>query len=1111
MWKKRILGLVITTILVLSVVSIITIDKAEGSDGTTFYVGGSGPGNYTAIQSAIDDASDGDTVFVYSGTYYENLIVDKEILLIGQDKNSTIIDGNMQSDAITLIENNVTVKNFLIKNSGQVSEVYSGISIQSSGNNICNNKISGGNYCGIIITKKIQPLPTTFNELVFFLDTPQKVIDYMDITFSYKYHDGCISYLPSVFYKIKKGDCKDYATFFSYIIDQNDYYAKMVTFDGYDHHNSRFGHVVTLFEDDGYLKYQSNDEIYGPVSSVADILDKEKNRLNAKKISSYKVLSPGSIDCCCHCHNDENYNLIYTPIGANLSIVDDYTISNTNIFNNTISNNIIEGLPDIKYGIYVNSSNNNIIEKNWCSNTGNGIYLFSSSGNTIKENVCTENNFHGIYIEQSNDNIIRNNTCIHNMGNGLWIDSSSYNLVENNNCTDNQFWTGIYVFNQAHNNIIFNNTCSENLEVGIAIRGSLDNHITCNYCKKNPISGIYLDYSEDNIIDNNTCIDNELYGIELHDNSNHNIVQNNTCHGNLDCGIRIYSSDENSMIDNLCENNKYGIDLDGSCYNNKIFHNILIANTQNAYDDGLNTWDNGYLSGGNYWSDFDEPSEGAYDNNDDGIIDTYYYVPGGNNKDRYPLILNNPPNCSLFAIITSGFSPLNISFFINASDSDGLIISWTLDIDNDEIPDYNNSGNLPFSLNHTYQNIGTFIAKLEVVDDKGATTFDTVIINVVNRIPIPDFTFSPLNPTRIDAMSFTDCSIDYDGTIVNWTWNFGDGTISYGQNQTHQFLMIGEYEVTLTVIDNYNSTNFSTQTITIKNIIPKADYTFSPATPLEDGMVSFDASLSYDKDGIINQYEWDWDNDGIYDDNGISTNHSWSTRGSYLVKLRVTDNDYETNTKTTTINVTSLNEKPLASFTYQPLEPSDLQPIVFTDNSYDTDGTIVSYHWSFGDGTTSDENNPTHQYTDNGTYTLRLTVTDDDGESNTKTMSIFVKNVPPMAAYRIEPSSSVKTDTVVEFIDNSTDLDGSIVNWTWNFGEGTIVYGNHVNHSFPEEGVYNITLTVQDNDNEIATKIISLVIEVEKDNDGAPGFEFILLTISIISLLFITKRKRNHG
>ena len=105
------------------------------------------PDNYTTIQGAINNASSGDTIFVHIGTYYEHVVINKTITLVGEDNNFTIIDGNKTDNVIHIRANNVTVKGFTIQNSGRY--VYSGILVDhSTGNVIINNKIIY-NYEGI--------------------------------------------------------------------------------------------------------------------------------------------------------------------------------------------------------------------------------------------------------------------------------------------------------------------------------------------------------------------------------------------------------------------------------------------------------------------------------------------------------------------------------------------------------------------------------------------------------------------------------------------------------------------------------------------------------------------------------------------------------------------------------------------------------------------------------------------------------------------------------------------------------------------------------------------------------------------------------------------------
>ena len=112
--------LLITTVLSVSGTVMVESTSTSTSFGNTLYVGGSGPGNYSTIQEAIDDASDGDTVFVYddSSPYYENVVIDKSVNLIGENKQTTIIDGCKNGDVVKIIANQVDINGFTVRNGG---------------------------------------------------------------------------------------------------------------------------------------------------------------------------------------------------------------------------------------------------------------------------------------------------------------------------------------------------------------------------------------------------------------------------------------------------------------------------------------------------------------------------------------------------------------------------------------------------------------------------------------------------------------------------------------------------------------------------------------------------------------------------------------------------------------------------------------------------------------------------------------------------------------------------------------------------------------------------------------------------------------------------------
>ena len=120
------------------------------SRGNWLYVGGSGPGNYTKIQDAINDSSDGDAVYVYNGTYNEfNITIDKSIFLFGEDKYSTIIDANLSGNCIDIFADNVTVRGFTIRNADFPNGT--GIVIYSHNTTICDNIITDNDWWGIHI------------------------------------------------------------------------------------------------------------------------------------------------------------------------------------------------------------------------------------------------------------------------------------------------------------------------------------------------------------------------------------------------------------------------------------------------------------------------------------------------------------------------------------------------------------------------------------------------------------------------------------------------------------------------------------------------------------------------------------------------------------------------------------------------------------------------------------------------------------------------------------------------------------------------------------------------------------------------------------------------
>lgn len=168
------------------------------------------------------------------------------------------------------------------------------------------------------------------------------------------------------------------------------------------------------------------------------------------------------------------------------------------------------------------------------------------------------------------------------------------------------------------------------------------------------------------------------------------------------------------------------------------------------------------------------------------------------------------------------------------------------------------------------------------------------------------------------------------------------------------------------------------------------------------------------------------------------------------------------------------NTPPSANFSHN----ADGLTVNFSDSSQDLDGSIVSWQWAFGDGATSSEQNPTHQYTGAGDYTVSLTVNDDDGASNTHSRSISVSDTPPPSNQEpVAAFDSLVNGLNVSFTDSSSDTDGQIVTWQWDFGDGSSSSLQNPSYTYDVAGTYYVSLTVTDNNGASNTSSENVSVE----------------------------------
>lgn len=379
-----------------------------------------------------------------------------------------------------------------------------------------------------------------------------------------------------------------------------------------------------------------------------------------------------------------------------------------------------------------------------------------------------------------------------------------------------------------------------------------------------------------------------------------------------------------------------------------------------------------------------------------------------------------------------------------------------------------------------FSNPGVYQVKLIVNDQRGVSNSVQELTRTIriNNAPQPVITAAKVTSNSKVAFS-AEQSSDSESSLSTFSWDFGDGNTGTGPRVQHTYSKTGEYRVVLQVNDGEGLSNSvrTTEHILLINQYPNADFT-SPVVVAPGESFTLDGSTSTDADGLITSYEWY--NEGELIGTGEQLTTSLEKTGNANISLRVKDDSgYELaeGIKSKRIRV---NTPPVPVWVSDVDFVAPNKEIRFSAaESYDPDGSISRYIWTFSDGMELRGRVIQRTFRDSGTKSFTLTVIDNDNISNSRsslTGELKVNHQPLIITETVLRSNSldVRLDAT-----SSYDLDNNPLTFEWTLPDGTKRNESSFTWQASEAGVHIIGLTINDGlglQNSITTESIRVLI-----------------------------------
>lgn len=415
----------------------------------------------------------------------------------------------------------------------------------------------------------------------------------------------------------------------------------------------------------------------------------------------------------------------------------------------------------------------------------------------------------------------------------------------------------------------------------------------------------------------------------------------------------------------------------------------------------------------------------------------------------YPLH-NYPKPVANFNTGSNNGCGMTVNFNNNSSMSSGNLASYFWDFGDGSTSTLVNPA-------HTYTSSGTYMVTLISNSSKGCS--DTTV-NLVTVNPPPSIAFNYNTVCEGSPTIFNDMSSVQQGVVNQWVWNFGDGSpLSYLQNPTHLYTNAGTYTVTLTGTTNKGCSNTATHVVTVN---PKPNVQFSTTNNCLNATTNFTNSSSV-TGGVISNWYWDIDADGIVEYTNPNITHTYSNPGTYTIILSAATNANCTNSYSTTVTVYPL---PNVQFTANNACHNSITSFTNT-STISNNNQITTYNWSFSNNSTTSQTNPQVLFTNPGTYTATLTAISNNNCTSSYSSSVTVYPNPNV----MFNSNQVCQGNTSTFNNTSSISSGNIVNWLWDLNGDNNVdsTAHHPTFVYGASGNYAVSLTAVSNNNCINT------------------------------------------